>query len=610
MSVAATLEAQDRFPSDFFLSRPRGLKATFLALRAQAASPLALTYFSQTPYALGDRLAVKYRVRPAGAAEVGGGPGKGPHYLREGLARDLALPSKGEAPRSPVVLEFGVQLALYEDSRFPLDDATVVWDEDESPFIRLATIEIPAQGFTHPSRAEMAERIEYNPFHALFAHRPLGSLNFARGMAYAASQQFRKRTNDAQSMAYGQTEWDAEAQLGVRTDLEEVPPPEVPKSTGLSQFLETLRGLVPSLGEKLLRVGQSKKAYFGVVAVLLGFLTWRYFDPYGAIELGVDLPSEDLIPPAVYTPAYSDEKDRVGLADDPRYLFYHAATGTEYDGGVPYWVFRALPRIAPENFGGRTDWNIHGFDRLAHSDYYEDYHGLPRGVVLSNTVVRVLGAKIELKLKRVSFNCATCHSGEVQLPDGRREIIDGMPANVIDTVAFKSVFHRTARDPRFTPARLVQAINEELAEDATKAWSGEGTPPPPPTLSPLEEVLYGLIAKEIRKQSQLRPLNWMSRRPENGPGRVDAFGALRFEFLGYSDEDDQADLDAGQLKNTVVDLPSIWNQKGSYRPFHHWDGNTKDVRARNFGAIVGVGGTPISIRQREVEIVGKWIDEC
>src|SRR5690606_2177587 len=116
----------------------------------------------------------------------------GVNHLRDALAQDL---------KETITLELSIQLGLQQDD-FPLDDATVVWDERKSPFIRIATIELAAQRFVHGSRYSFAERIEYNPFHALAAHRPLGSINFARGTAYAASQFFRKKANNAPSLRY------------------------------------------------------------------------------------------------------------------------------------------------------------------------------------------------------------------------------------------------------------------------------------------------------------------------------------------------------------------------------------------------------------------------
>ncbi len=610
MTIAAELEAQDLFPSDFLLTRPRALIATVTPLRSQAPSPLDLDYFSQTPYSLGPHLTAKYSVRRPKKRNQRAQYEKGANHLREQLRADLD--GSFDPNSTAISLDFCVQLGLQDES-FPIDDATVVWDERRSPFVRLARIEIPSQRFEHKSRFSKAECIEFNPFHALSEHRPLGSINFARGFAYAASQSFRRqaRTNaEAPLMTYQREEWEAELTHGQDTSLAAAPLPQVADQSRLGVIVDTAAHLVPGLQKQIWRFFATKTAYILPLLLLGSCSYYHYHHPSGGVDLNLAsvMPSEARIPPRVYNEKYRSRAARRALETNGAYLFAHHETGTEYDAGLPYWVFRALPLITPEYFGGYPDYRIHGFDVSAPSEFIDNYHGLPRGVVLSDTTMYLLGTKVELKLKRVSFNCATCHSGEYQDESGKRVVVWGMPANVIDTVGFKTAFHQAARDPRFTAQRLIEAINEVFAADAQEQ-AGTGVPEPAPRLTPTEEFIYGQIAAEIKKQAFSRPLKWMSLRPENGPGRVDAFGALRFEYLRFSQNEDLAEYQAGQLRNSVVDLPSVWNQRASYRPYHHWDGNTKNGRARNFGAIVGVGGRSYSIHQKEVGLIGKWIDE-
>ena len=66
----------------------------------------------------------------------------------------------------------------------PVEDATVEWPEDESPYQVVARLVIPAQDAYSPGKAEYIEKLAFNPSHTLAAHRPLGSLNRARMHAY------------------------------------------------------------------------------------------------------------------------------------------------------------------------------------------------------------------------------------------------------------------------------------------------------------------------------------------------------------------------------------------------------------------------------------------
>ena len=68
------------------------------------------------------------------------------------------------------------------------EDATVEWD---SPFHKVAELTIPPQTFATPERDAIGERLEFNPWHTLPEHRPLGSLNLARQSAYRASAKTR-----------------------------------------------------------------------------------------------------------------------------------------------------------------------------------------------------------------------------------------------------------------------------------------------------------------------------------------------------------------------------------------------------------------------------------
>ena len=141
-------------------------------------SPLTIRYFSQTPYALGP-LSVKYVVQPIDPAEQ---PpimltpeqmaARSPNCLREAMAQHLAS--------KPATFAFCVVLPP-DQAAEQIDDATRVWDTTP---IRVATITIPPQDFQRPANDSLAETISFSPWHALRAHRPLGSVNQARRRVY------------------------------------------------------------------------------------------------------------------------------------------------------------------------------------------------------------------------------------------------------------------------------------------------------------------------------------------------------------------------------------------------------------------------------------------
>jgi hypothetical protein len=360
----------------------------------------------------------------------------------------------------------------------------------------------------------------------------------------------------------------------------------------LNWFL-ALGALIPKFFAGLEAGLRSRYGYW-VAPLLLGclvFVGWCWPSTFCGpltLDLSVVMPSEHAIPKAIFNPALpeafrSDERERL---KNMKWTFRYMPTGSEYTGGLPYWIYRVLPRMFPGHFGGRRDWSLFGLGQPDDREFYVDYHGLPRGLVMSDTTVHVAGSDLRVTLKRVSFNCASCHRGEYLTEAGHSRFADGMPNTVIDTAGFKRAAFRSITSDDFRPDSVIAAIDQLLLEEKHDK------------LTPTERFLYRQIVKRAKKEASEKSIEWMNSRPENGPGRLDAFGALRFEFMKYPND----------ASVTTVDLPSIWHQSPDWRPWHHYDGNTAHQSARNFGAIVGVGGIPASIHRREVNRVGEWID--
>ncbi|WP_437816157.1 catalase family protein [Sorangium sp. So ce1078] len=150
-------------------------------------SPLDTRYFSQTPYRLGER-AMKFSVvpRPCGTPGVEVEPGD--DALKQAVARQL---EQGDWR-----FDFLVQLQAHP-TKTPIEDPTIRWSEDLSPFYKVATMIIPAQRLDLPGQAEFEENLSFTPWHALPAHRPLGGLNRARRAVYETISKLRHERNGA-----------------------------------------------------------------------------------------------------------------------------------------------------------------------------------------------------------------------------------------------------------------------------------------------------------------------------------------------------------------------------------------------------------------------------
>jgi catalase len=111
----------------------------------------------------------------------------------------------GHSPLRDAVVEFfkteeavwAVKVQLCKDlTAMPVEDASVLWPEDVSPFRTVAYLTAgPQDAYSAARRTFVDERLSFNPWHALEAHRPLGNIMRARKRAYALSSAYRHETN-------------------------------------------------------------------------------------------------------------------------------------------------------------------------------------------------------------------------------------------------------------------------------------------------------------------------------------------------------------------------------------------------------------------------------
>ena len=165
----------------YFATHPRSARIGFRA-RSNPASHVDISYWSTTPYLFGKGRAVKYIARPSAP-----GPGSPPKPLTDTYLRD-ALSARLE---SEVMFDFLIQFQT--DARtMPIEDATVEWEERDSPYRRVARIRIPPQRIDDAGGSSACEEISFNPWHCRVEHRPLGSLNRARRDIYPAMAELRR----------------------------------------------------------------------------------------------------------------------------------------------------------------------------------------------------------------------------------------------------------------------------------------------------------------------------------------------------------------------------------------------------------------------------------
>ena len=168
----------------YFLTHPNALRVG-LAARTNPTCHLDLSYWSTTPYLCGPGRAVKYIVRPGSALRSPMPSTLTDTYLKDAMRARLA--------ESEATFDFMIQ--VQQDShRMPIEDASVEWKQQDSPYVPVARVRIPSQSIDDPDRALQCEQTAFNPWHCLPEHRPLGSMNRARREIYRALAEFRAQS--------------------------------------------------------------------------------------------------------------------------------------------------------------------------------------------------------------------------------------------------------------------------------------------------------------------------------------------------------------------------------------------------------------------------------
>ncbi len=181
---------RDGAPTKFFLGvNPFKWHLKELAnankIRVQISNLLTLQYWTMTPYLMGEQPA-KFSMRPQVLSNTGAPPNSSADYLREAMAAQLA--------RESVAFDFMVQMQADANS-MPVEDPRIRWQPAQSPWRKVATLNIPSQAFDTPAQIQFAEDLSYSPWHSVPEHQPLGGVNRCRRIVYRAISEFRHQAN-------------------------------------------------------------------------------------------------------------------------------------------------------------------------------------------------------------------------------------------------------------------------------------------------------------------------------------------------------------------------------------------------------------------------------
>ncbi len=152
-------------------------------LKPPPSSLLNTQFYSASAYKLGPNQFVKFSARPCRSLPVPGVKKSDPNYLREVMKQQLAA--------GGACFDFMIQLQV-PGKNMPVEDPTVEWSGKDSPFVRVATVEIPKQEFDKADVNTFCENLSFNPWHSLPDHRPAGGLNRVRKALYQEVARYRR----------------------------------------------------------------------------------------------------------------------------------------------------------------------------------------------------------------------------------------------------------------------------------------------------------------------------------------------------------------------------------------------------------------------------------
>ena len=113
-------------------------------------------------------------------------PASAPEVFRPALQAELQ-----ERPYA-----FDIQVQLCTDlGRMPVEDTTVEWPEQLSPFVTVARLRLPQQDISGPDNLEKMDALSFTPWRVTAEHAPLGNIMRARKEVYRQSSIERHKLN-------------------------------------------------------------------------------------------------------------------------------------------------------------------------------------------------------------------------------------------------------------------------------------------------------------------------------------------------------------------------------------------------------------------------------
>lgn len=254
------------------------------------------------------------------------------------------------------------------------------------------------------------------------------------------------------------------------------------------------------------------------------------------------------------TPVMKIEDD----AKEDQAFFKYGSIGNEANEGFPFKIWAVLPKVCSRLID-KSGYASFGF-------LYEAGKDSPIGM----SRVR-LGPREPFGVEQIAINCSICHVQTYTMQDGGpRQMFVGGAANLLDSQRYLRFLNDCAASTNFETDTVLKAMRER---EPAMGW--------------IERQVYRHVIIPITRGAILEKIgkrySWTWSRPTWGPGRMDPFNPVKFDYL-------RQPIDK-TIGNSDVMPP--WNaaekQKMRFPTPWHWDGLSWDLKEVIINSALGDG---------------------
>lgn len=245
--------------------------------------------------------------------------------------------------------------------------------------------------------------------------------------------------------------------------------------------------------------------------------------------------------------------------------FNHGSIGNEDSQGLPYWIWRVLPRLFADKLPGPTGYTSLGL-------FWKPGEELPVGF-----------SKKTVGIDRVSINCAFCHQSTWRrsAAEQSRLVVAG-PGNRVSPQAYLRFLAAAGGDPRLRAETIMKQIG--MIYDM-------------PLMQRLAYRFLFIPATRKALKQQAEDFAWSQDNPDWGPGRIDPFNPIKYGILRMGNDASIGNSDMMPLWQ--LDQAEGENAAGQTKALH-WDGLSTSLHEVVVTGAVGDGMTYENYQRRTI----------